>query len=99
MSRADAVSLIRNGKRFLLSCHLRPDGDAIGSMLGLEALLRSLGKETWMWNADPVPPSLHFLPGTSRIERAIPDGTKFDAFFITDTASRALLPATRLRRP
>lgn len=94
MSRADAVALIRNGKRFLLSCHMRPDGDAIGSMLGLDALLRSLGKETWMFNVDPVPPSLHFLPGISRIERAIPDGTKFDGFFITDTASRALLPKT-----
>lgn len=94
MNRADAVALIRSGKRFLLSCHMRPDGDAIGSMLGLDALLRSLGKETWMFNEDPVPPSLHFLPGISRIERAIPDGTKFDGFFITDTASRALLPKT-----
>lgn len=94
MSRAAAIELIKSGKRFLLSCHMRPDGDAIGSMLGLDALLRSLGKETWMFNVDPVPPSLHFLPGVARIERAIPDGTKFDAFFITDTAARSLLPQT-----
>ncbi|MBK8173374.1 MAG: DHH family phosphoesterase [Sandaracinaceae bacterium] len=93
MSRAAVVELIRKGQRFLLSCHTRPDGDAIGSMLGVDALLRSLGKETWMFNVDPVPPSLHFLPGIERIERAVPDGTKFDAFLITDTASRTLLPA------
>ena len=39
---------LRAGHRFLLISHMNPDGDAIGSSLGLARILRSLGKE-----ADP----------------------------------------------
>lgn len=92
MSRARAVALIREGRRFLLTCHLRPDGDALGSMLGLAAILRALGKEVVMFNVDPVPEYLRFLPRTGEMLRAAPDGERFDATFVTDTASRALLP-------
>jgi nanoRNase/pAp phosphatase (c-di-AMP/oligoRNAs hydrolase) len=30
MSRADAVELVRAGTRFLVTCHVRPDADALG---------------------------------------------------------------------
>ena len=93
MSRADAVARIGEGRRFLLTCHLRPDGDALGSMLGLAAVLRALGKEVVMFNVDPVPEYLRFLPRADEVLRAAPAGERFDATFVTDTASRALLPA------
>jgi phosphoesterase RecJ-like protein len=93
VSRADAVSLIRGGHRFLLSCHVRPDGDALGSMLGLAAILRELGKEVVTWTSDEVADYLMFLPRARDIVHALPGGTTFDGFFITDTAARALLPA------
>ena len=93
MTRARAVSLVEEGRRFLLTCHLRPDGDALGSMLGLAAVLRALGKEVVMFNVDPVPEYLRFLPRADEVLRAAPLGEPFDATFVTDTASRALLPA------
>ena len=93
MTRARAVSLVEEGRRFLLTCHLRPDGDALGSMLGLAAVLRALGKEVVMFNVDPVPEYLRFLPRAVEVLRAAPLGEPFDATFVTDTASRALLPA------
>jgi phosphoesterase RecJ-like protein len=87
-----AVELIRNGQRFLLTCHVLPDADAIGSMLGLAEILRSMGKEVVLYNRDPIPELVEFLPGVEHIGQSVPNGVQFDATFITDTAARALLP-------
>jgi phosphoesterase RecJ-like protein len=87
-----AVELIRNGQRFLLTCHVLPDADAVGSMLGLAEILRSLGKEVVLYNRDPIPELVEFLPGVEHIHQSVPPGMKFDATFITDTAARQLLP-------
>ena len=87
-----AVQLIRAGKRFLLTCHVLPDADAVGSMLGLAEVLRSLGKDVVLYNRDPIPEMLAFLPGVEQIRQSIPPGQRFDATLITDTAARSLLP-------
>ena len=89
-----AVQLIRSGQRFLLTCHVMPDADAIGSMLGLAAILRSLGKEIVLYNRDQVPDMLDFLAGADEVRSSLPAGMRFDATFITDTAARSLLPRT-----
>jgi phosphoesterase RecJ-like protein len=91
-ARAEAVRLIRQGKRFLCTCHVMPDADALGSALGFAVVLRILGKEAVVWSGDPVNKSLRFLPGASDVVREIPAGEKFDATFVFDTASRQLLP-------
>lgn len=92
MSRAQAVELVRRGRRFLVTCHVRPDGDALGSALGLAAILRSLGKEVVVFSRDPAPMSLRFLPGVEGVVRRVPAGDRFDATFVMDAAARALLP-------
>ncbi len=61
------LSLIRQGNRFLLTSHLSPDGDAVGSELGLARVLRKLGKGAVVWNRDPMPPLYAPLPGSARI--------------------------------
>jgi phosphoesterase RecJ-like protein len=48
-------------------CHIIPDGDAIGSMLGLGLALRHLGKHCTMACADPVPSKFGFLPSVRDI--------------------------------
>lgn len=48
-------------------CHIIPDGDAIGSLLGLGWALRQLGKRCTMACADPVPPRFDFLAGAREI--------------------------------
>ncbi|HUT16340.1 MAG TPA: DHH family phosphoesterase [Anaerolineae bacterium] len=48
-------------------CHIIPDGDAIGSLLGLGWALRQLGKRCTMACADPVPPRFDFLAGTQEV--------------------------------
>ena len=53
---------------FALSTHINPDGDAIGSELGLYLFLTRLGKSVKMFNTDAVPGNYKFLPGWENIE-------------------------------
>jgi phosphoesterase RecJ-like protein len=46
----------------------------------------------YLYNRDPVPDMLTFLPGTDEIQAALPSDRIFDATLITDTAARNLLP-------
>ncbi len=56
-----------------VACHIMPDGDAIGSLLGLGLALRQLGKDCTMACADPVPARFDFLSGVSDIVDRPPD--------------------------
>ncbi len=55
--------LLEESQHIILTCHVRPDGDAIGSTLGLMHLLRQSGKEVNVVIPDQAPKSLSFLPG------------------------------------
>jgi len=63
----DLLKELRAGHRFLLISHMNPDGDAIGSALGLARILRSLGKGAVVWNHDEVPKLYRPLAGSDRI--------------------------------
>jgi bifunctional oligoribonuclease and PAP phosphatase NrnA len=60
-----AADAIRAGDRFLLTTHENPDGDALGSLLGMHRILEALGKDTVMFLAAkefPLPVEYRFLP-------------------------------------
>ena len=61
------LQALRKGQRFLLTGHRRPDGDSLGSALGLARILRQLGKGALVWNRDEMPPIYSALAGSSRI--------------------------------
>lgn len=61
------LALIRRGHRFVLTSHVHPDGDAIGSEIGLARILHKLGKGATIWNRDPAPRVYHALQGCERI--------------------------------
>lgn len=63
----ELLRTIRQGNRFLLTSHVNPDGDAIGSEIGLARLLRALGKGAVIWNRDDTPTVYRALPGSGRI--------------------------------
>ena len=56
-------NLLRKSERIVLTCHVRPDGDAVGSTLGFYHVLKSLGKDVYVITPDMPPRSLSFLPG------------------------------------
>ncbi len=59
---------LRERERFVLSSHVRPDGDSIGSQLALAYALRRLGKHVRIVNHDPAGPGLQAFPGVASIE-------------------------------
>lgn len=60
---AKLEKLIESASSIVLTCHVRPDGDAIGSTLGWMHLLRHIGKSATVVIPDNAPRSLSFLPG------------------------------------
>jgi phosphoesterase RecJ-like protein len=68
--RARIADEIRTRQRFVLSSHVRPDGDAIGSQLAMAFALRQLGKDVRVVNRDPAPSPLSVFPGVPGIEVA-----------------------------
>lgn len=62
------LDALLNHDRFLITTHVRPDGDAIGSQLALGQVLRKLGKEVAMINSDPAPDNLAWLPGVEEVQ-------------------------------
>ena len=55
------ADLIETHDRFLVTTHVRPDGDALGSEVGMVGLLRQKGKDVRVVNASPTPPRYDFL--------------------------------------
>ena len=55
------ADLIETNDRFLVTTHVRPDGDALGSEVGMAGLLRQKGKDVRVVNASPTPPRYDFL--------------------------------------
>jgi bifunctional oligoribonuclease and PAP phosphatase NrnA len=71
---APFVELVGRHKRVLLTTHIRPDGDGLGSMLALADVLGRRGKEVQLVIASTFPPRYAFLDPAGRIERFTPPG-------------------------
>ena len=80
------LETIREHKTFCIVGHMRPDGDCIGSQLGLALALRNEGKRVTVWNQDAIPLKYRFLVGDGLIEKP-KVGQKFDCVIATDCAS------------
>ncbi|MEO8512631.1 MAG: bifunctional oligoribonuclease/PAP phosphatase NrnA [Ignavibacteria bacterium] len=100
----DIVSLINNNQEFILTSHVNPDGDAIGSEIALYLYLKSLGKNARVLNYSPTPDNYTFLDKEKVIEQF--DEAKHkqlienaDVIFILDTNEfervRTLAPFVR----
>ncbi len=88
------IDTIKPLERICVVGHIRPDGDCIGSQLGLALALINNGKDVVCWNQDPVPPKLRFLDSHHIFERPR-SGRSFDAVIATDSASYERLGTVR----
>jgi phosphoesterase RecJ-like protein len=75
---------LRSRQRFLLTSHVRPDGDSIGSQMALAYALVSLGKQVRVVNHDPATPPLMAFPGVPGIEIADRVEGDFDAVVVLE---------------
>jgi bifunctional oligoribonuclease and PAP phosphatase NrnA len=62
------VDLVNRHQRFLLTSHIRPDCDALGSELGMAGVLEALGKEVLIVNGQKTPPNLAWIDSKQRIK-------------------------------
>jgi phosphoesterase RecJ-like protein len=84
------VDLVRRHRRFLLTTHVRPDGDGLGSQLALAEVLEAMGKNVRMVIASTWPPRYDFLDPRKRIERFTAPGDAWrdvDAAIVLDTGT------------
>ncbi|MGD8464075.1 MAG: bifunctional oligoribonuclease/PAP phosphatase NrnA [Anaerolineae bacterium] len=79
-------ALIDAARRVLMITHVAPDGDAIGSLLGLGWYLQALGKLVTLACEDPVPDSYRSLPGSDRVVQRV-DGA-YDLVISLDCSDR-----------
>lgn len=86
MTRTDRLArvadVLRAGKRFLATTHVRPDGDAIGSLLAFRRGLELSGREVCAVLQDEVPAAYLFLPGSESLSTTLPspaEAAGFDA--------------------
>ncbi|MCI5145912.1 MAG: bifunctional oligoribonuclease/PAP phosphatase NrnA [Candidatus Electrothrix sp. AR3] len=68
MSKQAACQVIENAQNIVLATHVRPDGDALGSLLGLANILKMMGKQVICYLEEPIAELYSFLHSDVRIE-------------------------------
>jgi phosphoesterase RecJ-like protein len=84
------VEVVRRCQRFVLTTHMRPDPDGLGSALGLTDVLEGMGKDVRLTIAGVWPPRYDFLDPTRRVKCFTKPGTEFqgaDAIVVLDTGT------------
>ncbi|MFO0807251.1 MAG: bifunctional oligoribonuclease/PAP phosphatase NrnA [Gemmataceae bacterium] len=84
------VDFVRRHQRFLITTHVRPDGDALGSMLALADALEAKGKVARRVIASPLPPRYDFIDPNKSIDVFSPPGDCYsdcDAIIVIDTGT------------
>ncbi|MDB5178281.1 MAG: putative phosphoesterase [Patescibacteria group bacterium] len=85
-------TLVAEAKTILVLQPDSPDGDSIGSALGLEEILGDLGKEVALFAYREPEPYLRHLEGWDRVSQAFPK--RFDLTILVDTGAPALIKST-----
>lgn len=79
------LTALKQYKRFLISTHVNPDPDGIGSELAVAYYLKSLGKTVTVVNEEPVPERFLFMPGARHVKSlASVRRQSYDAAVIVD---------------
>ena len=81
---SQVVELIENKQNFGITTHIKPDGDGVGSSLGLCWLLRSLGKQSEVIVRGEVPLAYQSLPGADEIRDVEKVDRDYDAVFVIE---------------
>lgn len=92
-SQADASTrigkMLKDASSILIAAHIRPDGDAIGSMVGMGLALQAGGKHIQLMLEDPIPSRYHFLKGSELIHPTVSE--PFDLSIALDCGDLARL--------
>jgi len=79
--------IIKRNKSFAVVSHIIPDGDAIGSTLGLYNFLSEIGKDVDVFNPDKLPSKFNFLPGFFDVKDTLVK-RHYDCIFVLDCSDK-----------
>ena len=90
------IEVVQAHDHFMLTSHIRPDCDALGSVLGMMDVLEQLGKDVIIVNGQPTPPNLAFIDPENRIKTIgvdiqLEDLQDRDVHMVLDTSAWAQL--------
>jgi phosphoesterase RecJ-like protein len=80
----EITSLFENNSTFIITGHINPDGDTVGSGLALASWLISMGKSVDIVNVDPTPGYLDFLKDSDVLKRSAPQDAEYDVAVILE---------------
>ena len=86
-----AAEILGGAKKILVTCHLGPDGDSIGSMIALASMMKGRGAEVTLYNPDLVPRHLKWLPLAKTLVHRLPKAARFEATCVVDCGDPKLL--------
>jgi bifunctional oligoribonuclease and PAP phosphatase NrnA len=81
------IAAINEGQSFLITAHVRLDGDALGSELALYLMLKDMGKKAIVYNQDDTPEHYRFLPGAQNIVHELGDIGQYDVGVVLDCSN------------
>ncbi len=84
---AEVLNAVRLRRRWVVTSHARPDGDAVGSVLGCVQLLRAMGKQADGYLGDGVPFIYRGLPGAAELRSGPVDPSRYDGVIIIECDS------------
>ncbi len=90
------VEIVRSHRRFVLTCHVRPDCDALGSELAMAAILESLGKEVLVVTPFATPPGYLFIDPQRKFKQlgvdvSVEQLDSYEVLIVLDTTAWAQL--------
>ena len=83
----EIITAINEGKSFVITAHVRLDGDALGSELAFYLMLQDMGKKAVIYNQDETPQQYRFLPGAQNIVSELGDIGQYDVGVILDCSN------------
>src|ERR1039458_4094780 len=81
---AEVVRAVRSRPRWVVTSHARPDGDAVGSVLGCVQILRAMGRHADAFLSDGVPFIYRGLPGAAALRTGPVDAAHYDGVLILE---------------
>jgi phosphoesterase RecJ-like protein len=78
------IDVITSYHSFLITSHVRLDGDALGSELAMYHFLTQSGKDAVVYNQDETPGNYRFLPGSEKIVHSLPTIDRYEVAFVLD---------------
>lgn len=80
------IDIINNNNTFIITSHMYPDGDSIGSQLSLGMILKNLGKKVDIMSSQPIPDVYYFLPGIEMVKIKNDEiSSEYDVGFVLDS--------------